>query len=355
MFKYYLEKETYNEAITKGGDFEYALINVINGKKYDDESLYKIAKDTVKKLNSKKERLSRPASKIKSAPISEFWQGRDNTSKADIKSSQKKISIKMGASQLMSGSKDESLSTLRAAALKTRMKQQDKELVEDLENMINKFKTLTIKGEVAQLKESSEELSKADALNKKIQSKLRNFFEENSNFKKNFIYEALSGEMKFEGGKKSDGFAEYLLCASPFTENITFCKTENEKLLNELSEKVTLGVRFKSTSIKKTVSGKKVKTGFRKAWPVLQLGVSEEELKEFEMLYTEAINYYDEGLVQKAKEIYNKVKTKIIEWANKILEIIKQGIPKIIELIVEDIEISKINFSEIAKLNLVED
>jgi len=130
-----------------------------------------------------------------SSPLSSFWKthGATNTTpKTDIVIDGKKISLKVGPSQLMSGAGDELTATFYAA-LKNTPKVQ-KELVDDIAKSIKDVfvRGTTKQGNVRQAKKAGDDpiLNKAVDEMGILKAKIADFLENNKDFQTAFAYEA---------------------------------------------------------------------------------------------------------------------------------------------------------------------
>jgi hypothetical protein len=239
------------------------------------------------------------------------------TPKTDIIIGTNRISVKMGAAQLMSGGQNESKATFYAAAQSTGG------ITEELQSVWSKMDELA-KSSVAsanietQLKIGKDEiLVKANQVNKEVMSGMRKIFNTNSKFRRAFVKEAMTGEIKFS--KSSDAFAEYILSTTATGDKSYLYKSTDESFLNKVAEKISVTVRFKSTSIK----SKGIKTGEYRYWTVVSLGIKKlkEEIQSAGNLLTE--NAFV-AILQRVKSymsslflnIWNKIKNSI----KKILE-----------------------------------
>lgn len=112
-----------------------------------------------------------------------------------------KVSLKSGESaQLMSGGASESQATFYTALEKTQHVQD--EVLDKLETMINSLTPASVTGgKVAdQLKKAKDEaLMKADRAHKELMSSLKEYFDRDTKFRREFAYEAMTGETKFGG------------------------------------------------------------------------------------------------------------------------------------------------------------
>jgi len=246
------------------------------------------------------------------------WKGDNTTPKTDIIIDRKKISLKKGSSQLMTGGIDESMSTFEVAASKTPgMKRQLDALAQECQDGINNLlpsTTGTQKGgkddQVASgVFKKDKVLSAADTFHNDLKDKFRALFDSNKAFAKEFVFEAMTGKTKFND---NDGTATHFLVVD-FDGSADFHKVSKstDAYVSKILPKVKPDVKFKTTSIKKVIDGKETKTGYYRFWSVVGLGYkaaitqTEELMREVE---NGNIQYLSEGFMDKLKAIYDKVK-----------------------------------------------
>lgn len=211
---------------------------------------------------------------------SSFWKGykgTDRTPKTDILAEKNiRISVKKdGGSQLMSAKKDESYATFMAAADKFK-KSGDYE--KQIEELFGKFSNTPIKLDVKypKIKNITQELNKILSKNwtikdyddeevekikeqlnnttisdvftqtidsKKFTEKMNQLFQNNNEFKKYLVREAMTGEKKFEGGM-NDPIANRLLVFNDKGE--VKLNEISDALIDTYSDKIKISSRWKS-------------------------------------------------------------------------------------------------------------
>jgi len=207
-----------------------------------------------------------------SSPLSEFWKSHgavNTTPKTDIIIGDKKISLKVGPSQLMSGAGNELTATFYAA-LKNSPNVR-KEIIDDITNTIKKVfvKGTTKSGNVRQAKQKGDDPILNIAVDKMgdLKKDIKNFFDNNPEFLTNFAYEAATGEEKFGG---NNGTADYILSISSNYKNGKLHKID-KSYAKELAGKMKLDISMKSGSQK--LAG--VKTGKYNYFTVLRAGLED--------------------------------------------------------------------------------
>ena len=250
------------------------------------------------------------------------WTGTNRTPKTDIIIGGRKVSLKTGSSQLMSGGPEESLSTFNAAARASGIKIEGlaleiekgiNGLMRSSENELRTNKQMgglgvqkkggwiyhdTEKGKKTekdgnpgedQIKVPAEFggdekgkvepntlnkdkfLKAADDFNKELKIKFKNLFDENTNFKKEFVFEAMTGTVKFGGNQ---GTANSFLVANyKGTGKYHTVEKSSDPYVASILSKVNPDVKFKSTAEKVS----KKKTGFYRFWSVVGLGYNAAE------------------------------------------------------------------------------
>jgi len=207
-----------------------------------------------------------------SAPTTPFWKSHgaiNTTPKTDVIIGDKKISLKVGPSQLMSGAGNELTATFYAA-LKNSLNVQ-KEIVDNITDTIKKVfvKGTTKSGNVRQAKQKGDDeiLNAAVDKMKELKKEIKTFFESNPDFLINFAYEAATGEEKFGGNL---GTADYILSISANYKNGKLYKID-KNYAKELANKMNLDISMKSGSQKI----KKVKTGRYNYFTVLRASLED--------------------------------------------------------------------------------
>lgn len=287
------------------------------------------------------------ASKLEAKGVSvtkawaQFWApesvpGSTKTPKTDIMIGSNRISLKMGNAQLMSGGQNESKATFYAAAQSTGG--MTKEMQKIWSKMDELAKSSVASGQVeAQLKAGKDKmLIQANKVNKDVMEGMRDIFSTNPEFRRAFVREAMTGEVKFT--KKSEAFAEYVLSTTPNGDKSSLHKAVDKSFLDKVANKTNVTVRFKSSSVK----AKGTKTGEYRYWTVVSLGIKklEEEIESAGNLLTEGI----------LTTIFQKVKSFMTSLFTKIWNSIKNSVKKILEFFGIEPMVdfnNEINFSEL--------
>ena len=204
------------------------------------------------------------------AKLTSFWKSHgasDITPKTDILIGNKRLSLKIGVAQLMSGGKAESLATFYAALKST------PELVEDKQfKKVNEVFDGFVKNTLAPTKlrpiiKSGENpvVNSAEIAHKDCMRELGLLFQQSREFKIAFAREAMSGFEKF--GKDSDAAAEFMLVASHDGTNVSIHSIYDDTYCEKIADSMKLQARFKTSSRKL----KGVKTGEYNFWSVVSL------------------------------------------------------------------------------------
>jgi hypothetical protein len=252
-----------------------------------------------------------------------FWQSfgaTDKTPKTDVILGDKKISVKVGPSQLMSGGKAESTATFYSAMKDT------PELLESPEAkaVINTFDKF-VKTGVTQTDKVAKELTKgtnkilddADKAHKEMKSKLQDLFDKSEAFKTAFAREAMSGYKKF--GPNSEASADWVLSADKSLNKGSIHSVNDDLYVAKIADQMNMTVRFKSTSEK--IKGEK--TGKYRFWSVVSLLINPTTI--------DALS----SLTEEDKQLNENIFTDTVD---KIKNIFQTGIEKIVKFIAPDKE-----------------
>lgn len=265
--------------------------------------------------------------------VSEFWKKHttrpDSTPKTDIIIGENSISLKMGkAAQLASPKivKAEGEALFYTAAEQSNLSEKIlKELDEyfEIENGVSKLgrnkKEIIAKGE---------EYFKINHNN--LTDKLRNLVSNNKEFAYYITKEAMTGKRKFGGTSKEEAIAEYLLVGDFSGEKLKYEKIEKD-YVEKISEQLNIYVAWKSAGGSKYATMRLTgpKTKFEDKMTVKRvldevdgnIIISFKELDEF----ANSLGITDNRLDENIKDIFNWVK-------NKLIEIAKKGLDKLLEL-----------------------
>lgn len=255
--------------------------------------------------------------------ITPFWAkfgAKNKTPKTDVILGDKKISVKVGPSQLMSGGKSESLATFYAAMEDT-PELLDSNEAQDVINTFDKFveSGVTKMGTVDQNLKQGEDsiITDGDKAHKEMRSKLQALFNKSEKFKIAFAKEAMSGYKKFGAGDAAS--ADWVLSADPSLSKASIHSVSDESYAAKIADQMNLTVRFKSSSTKradlKSPENPKGKTGKYRFWSVVSLIFNpSKDLQE---------NLFNRT-VDQVKDLFNKgVKyiTKFISPSNEDIDI----------------------------------
>ena len=265
------------------------------------------------------------------ASLTPFWSSKgaiNKTPKTDVILGDKKISVKVGNSQLMSGGREESMATFYAAMEDT------PDLLDSPEakaviNTFDKFvkKGITKSGGVEKnLKDNTDEIiTDGDRAHKEMKANLQDLFNKSKKFKIAFAREAMSGYKKF--GPDSSASADWVLSADKNLSNATLHSVNDDSYAAKIADKLNLTVRFKSTQTKqadlKSPDNPQGKTGKYRFWSVVSLIINPSKIEEESII--------NENIV-----------TSVV---NKIKDIFSQGIEKIVKFINPDKEEIEIDFN----------
>ena len=254
-------------------------------------------------------------------------KGSTLTPKTDLFVGNKRISLKTGDAQLMSGGVNEAKATFYSAAEKAGLTNDKmiKNLGKHIDNLLpsTNMQKMGIKGNKGDLEKAGkfaeiEILRKADEAHQAFKIDLRNTFKTNSKFAEAFTFEAMTGDIKFGN---SDGTAEYFLITD-YSGNAQLHNAFKEKAyVKKIASQVKPDVKFKSSqktsSQLKSPTNPKGKTGYYTFWSAVGVGVKmvvEEELKKGLML--------NEGIFDMIKRVFNKAKN----WLSSFWSGVKKAV-----------------------------
>jgi hypothetical protein len=290
-----------------------------------------------------------------------FWEEETGKTKdepkTDLISTDKKklrLSAKKGPAQLMSGVKAESKATVLAAARSVGL---DAEIKTRLMKEINKLAdtTKTDKLNTAELKktdiknikskvniEAKKVLDSAIKANAVLQKDLNDLFNKNANFKKAFVYEAMTGREKFGVGSPAE--ANFVIAFSNDFNHVKFedISSMSSPIVSSIADKTKLNVSFKSTSRKQ--KGEKVGYNF---FSTIRLGLEDLVAKQdklSEVLDSNNLNEID--IMGKIKDFiiylqnkFNNIIDYISKAYEKIEQLIKEGISAVLDFLGFDIDV----------------
>jgi hypothetical protein len=239
-----------------------------------------------------------------------FWKSFgaiNKTPKTDVILGDKKISVKVGTAQLMSGGKAESTATFYAALESTPNLIDTPEVKAVLDTFDKFVKTgTTLKDKVAPELKSGENkiLNDADKAHKEMRSKLQDLFDKSEEFKIAFAQEAMSGYKKF--GPDSQASSDWVLSADKALSKGSLHSVTDDSYASKIADQMNLTVRFKSTSEK--IKGEK--TGKYRFWSVVSLITDPSKINEEKILHEDIFT----STVNKIKNIFTTGIEKIIKF-----------------------------------------
>ena len=288
-----------------------------------------------------------------------MWTGGNKTPKTDIIIAGNKISLKKGSSQLMSGGIEESLSTFNVAARKTKgfdkfnnvLALKIEKGIEDLmPSKLGDFiggadlqkkggtvykDTRRKKGKIGDVAAGTFELDKtlsaADKHNAMLKKEFATFFNGNQDFMKEFVFEAMTGKVKFDD---NEGTATHFLVVDfdgdGHLENVL---TSADKYVSKILPRVKPEVRFKSSAQKNVKIGK---TGFYNFRSVVQLSYTAQAKavnEVYDMVDSGEFEYLSEGFMDAMKRAWNKAKRFIVNLWKKIKEWVASSVNRMMDFL----------------------
>ena len=355
----------------KSGKKKYTSLDKIVKKNKQFKTSLDLGKYILKQAKLKKGTVSNTrmsvASDINSGTFADgtpMWQGENKTPKTDIIISGKKISLKKGSSQLMSGGPAESLSTYEVAWRNSpKFKKDLDKLADQVEAGIKKLlpatagkykggvdiqkkggtiykDTKTKTGKIATIKAGTFDkdtvLAAADKHNLRMKKKMETLFNGSKEFKKEFVFEAMTGKVKFDGG---EGTATHFLVVD-FDGSSDFHKVlqSSDKYVTSVLSKVKPDVKFKTSAIKKKIKGVTQKTGHYKFWSTVGLmynAAIKETDEVYDMVNSGQLEYLSEGFMDKITAAWDRFKN----WLSDMLQKVRTYITSSVKAMVEFLEL----------------
>jgi len=274
-----------------------------------------------------------------SYPASKRWnqyfpggaKGSTLTPKTDLMVGDRRISLKTGDAQLMSGGVNEASATFYVAAEEsgTSLDKAVADLGKHINNLLpsTDMRKMGIKGNKTELRKMGkfaeiEILKNADAAHHAFKNDMRKVFKNNTKFAEAFTFEAMTGQVKFDN---SIGTADNFL-VTDYEGNATIhtVTSMSDAYVKKIAKQVKPDVKFKSTqstsSQLKSPSNPKGKTGYYTFWSAVGIGVkmiAEEEMKNGELL--------NEGFMDVFKRILGKALNFIKRFWNKVKKIVSKS------------------------------
>ncbi len=337
---------------TAAYDMEKVIVSAAGGEPFVS-NLIPNSEEIGKKIISDLKLTGKGSFPKNSYPASKKWneyfpsgaKGSTLTPKTDLKIGDRKISLKTGDAQLMSGGVNEASATFYVAA-ETSGTSLDKAVAELGKHMNNllpstDMRKLGIKGNKTELKKMGkfaeiEILKNADDAHRAFKNDLRKVFTNNPAFAEAFTFEAMTGKVKFDD---SDGTADHFL-VTDYEGNATIHKTTSmsDDYVKKISKQVKPDVKFKasqSTSSQlKTPENPKGKTGYYTFWSAVGLGVKmivEDEIKNGEML--------NEGFLDTLKRMRKKITNFFKRFWSKVKRIVSQSFEALIRFMGLEVEV----------------
>jgi len=316
---------------TRAADYEKAIVDTWKGDKVQKSELVKPAKRIVQQLQNiipPQEKVKHVGSKpLPPSSLSTFWKigtfNTDRTPKPDFIIGKRNISLKMGSSAQLCSSKIVGGEGNRLIMSSLEGTNVDKKIRQEIEDMISlrserkgKNKGVTFFHRGTKEDEAKHTVKYYEEQHKKL-TKLLNEGCQGSDFKRNFIYEAMTGNKKFDD---LNGRANYLLASTFDGERINF-KPIKQIDIDKVVAQSNLYVSFKTAG---SLHYSAVRVGTRNE--------SEEILKYFQ---------------EKANEIgidHRILNEGIIDWVEKIANIIKEALKKGLSFVLKLLGIEVDNF-----------
>jgi len=259
--------------------------------------------------------------------LTPFWKkfgATDTTPKTDILIGDKRLSLKIGLAQLMSGGRAESTATFYAALNSAKKLKKDPQFIK-VNKVFENFVTSTIApGQLRPIikKGNNPVVNAAEIAHKECMKELGTLFEQNREFKIAFAREAMSGYEKY--GSKSNSAAEFMVVASHDGSKVSIHSIDDDSYCEKIADSMRLQARFKTSSRK--VKGQK--TGEYNFWSVVSLIVDAMAGQK------ESV---DEGFLDTLK---NKVKSLGLKIITAVKNFIMRGVSNLMKFLGVQPEVS---------------
>ena len=272
------------------------------------------------------------------------WGGKNTTPKTDIMSGKKRVSLKkVGGSQVMSAKKEEGIATFNAASMTMGKNAPNdarkivdfmqkstldlsgsgyKGTVTDLEKDLENAKPSQMK----RLKPFQDELKSVRKNGAVLTKQMVSLFNSNPTFKKHFVFEAATGQIKF-GDKsisRADTMVEFDDKKGKITHNYSL-KTVNESDVQKLSDLYKFYASFKSSGSSSpymSVRGN-IEATPQKVLNFTKKILAKEEMMTFGGIMNEALTMNEYG----RKMLHENTMEQLDEFA--LLDKIKKGVSNI--------------------------
>lgn len=253
------------------------------------------------------------------ATLTPFWKshgGKDITPKTDILIGDKRLSLKIGTAQLMSGGKNETTATLMGALEDAKVASSPQ--VKKVQSILENFVTASVAPTQLRplIKSGTDEIvNKGEKAHKEMMNALGELFETNRDFKIAFAREAMSGFKKY--GDRSNAAAEYMLVSTHDGSKVSIKSVHDDSYCAKIADRMKLQARFKTSS--KKLKG--VKTGEYNYWSVVSLIVNslDEETSKINPLVENVPGAF-KRIFNKMKKTYSSIKQKIGRNLKKLVD-----------------------------------
>ena len=308
------------------------------------------AMETAKQFKKLKITQLKQTGNMGNAKLTKEWRGGNRTPKTDLmdQSGKRRISLKKaGGSQLMSGLKDETMSTVEAAMKTYSISNKGKKNFDGLLKSIetNMFK-MSEKGSIGQIRDYAklknptpaqtkalEELQMGDDMSKQLNADIEKYINNDIVFKSHFCWEAATGHGKFGQDTwptanviitfKGTGGVQYTQkLESPETDGKVLARGNNFYVSFKSSGGARAGLAMRAKGIP---TSKQIKDDYIPTFA----DIITEEAYNSGMFLTEDIQRLDEfALLNKLKKGAKGVSAKVVGVAKKALANIKAKMKK---------------------------
>jgi len=312
---------------SKAFDMEHVIVSSAGGPSFKSKSIKPEIGD---KIVSSLKLIGKGSFPANSYPASKRWnehfpsgaKGSTLTPKTDFIIGKKKISLKTGDAQLMSGGKNEASATFSVAAEMsgTQLDKAIMDMQKHIENLLpnTDMTKLDIKGSKTELTKKGmfkdiDILKKADDAHHAFKNDLRKLFASNAAFANAFVFEAMTGQVKF--GNNPGTADNFLVTDYDGNATIHTVTSMGDSYVKKIAKQVKPDVKFKSSqktaSAHKSIENPKGKTGYYTFWSAVGIGIN--------MVVNEALEDSKDDMLTEGwiKDVVSKIKNWFKKfWAN---------------------------------------
>ena len=175
-------------------------------------------------------------------------------------------------------------------------------------------------------------LRTSNTANKELTQSFANLFTLSDKFKREFVFEAMTGQVKFGG---NDGAADHFLVVDfKGAAQLHPVLSSGSGYVTTVLGQVSPSVKFKSTAVKKKIDGIDTKTGHYRFWSTVGLMYKEADKtigECYDMMNSGEVEYLSEGFFDFIKRAWNKFKSFVSSLVKKVINWVSQSVNNMME------------------------